>query len=38
MEPKTKDGINELIYKTEVVIDVENKLMVTGKRGRRDKL
>lgn len=32
------DGINELIYKTDVVADVENKLMVTRKRGRRDKL
>ena len=32
------DGINELINKTEVVADVENKLMVTRKRGRRDKL
>jgi len=38
VEPKKKDGINELIYKTEVVTDVENKLMVTRKRGRRDKL
>ena len=30
-----KKGTSELIYKTEIVTDVENKLMVTGgKRGR----
>ena len=34
-----KKGTNELIYKIEIVSDVENKLMVTkGERGRRDKL
>ena len=30
-----KNGTNEPIYKTEIVIDVENKLMATkGERGR----
>ena len=37
MESK-KNGTNELIYKTEIVTDVENKLMVTGGKGRGDKL
>ena len=42
MESK-KNGTNEQIYKTEIVTDVENKLMVTrGERGGvgegRDKL
>ena len=35
---KTK-GTNELIYKTEIAIDVENNLVVTmGERGGKDKL
>ena len=34
-----KTGTNELIYKTEIELtDVENKLMVTRGKGRRDKL
>ena len=31
------NGTNELTYKTEIVTDVENKLMVTGGKGGRDK-
>ena len=35
---KKKDGTNEPIYKTEIrVTHVENKLMVTGGKGSRDK-
>ena len=30
-----KNGTNELIYKTEIVTDVENNLMVTGGKGEK---
>ena len=33
-----KKGTCELIYKTRRVMDVENKFMVIGGNGRRDKL
>ena len=33
-----KKGTCELIYKTSRVMDVENKFMVIGGNGRRDKL
>ena len=33
-----KNGTNEPIYKSEIVTDVENKLMVTKEKGGKDKL
>ena len=35
---ESKNGTNELIYKTETVTDVENKLMVTRGDGGGNKL
>ena len=37
MESKKKNVANELIYKTEIDSDIENKLMVTKGEGARER-